>query len=147
MSAFGSFDDEEFQEFAKHVNAVVSGDQLKTEVKKSVKNVGETYKRNAQANTPVKTGDLRRSWQLKGPFFSGLDISIELRNSKNYASFVENGHRQKVGQYVPVIGKRLKASWVPGQHFLQKATDQTSSQMPQLLTPIVWDMMRRLMDD
>lgn len=147
MSAFGSFDDEKFQEFAKHVNAVVSGDQLKTEVKKSVKNVGETYKRNAQANTPVKTGDLRRSWQLKGPFFSGSDITVELRNSKNYASFVENGHRQKVGQYVPVIGKRLKASWVPGQHFLQKATDQTSSQMPQLLTPIVWDMMRRLMDD
>ncbi|MCO6528701.1 MAG: HK97 gp10 family phage protein [Lactobacillus sp.] len=147
MSAFGSFDDEEFQEFAKHVNAVVSGDQLKTEVKKSVKNVGETYKRNAQANTPVKTGDLRRSWQLKGPFFSGSDITVELRNSKNYASFVENGHRQKVGQYVPVIGKRLKVSWVPGQHFLQKATDQTSSQMLQLLTPIVWDMMRRLMDD
>ena len=120
MSAFGSFDDEEFQEFAKHVNAVVSGDQLKTEVKKSVKNVGETYKRNAQENTPVKTGDLRRSWQLKGPFFSGSDITVEFRNSKNYASFVENGHRQKVGQYVPTIGKRLKASWVPDQHFLQK---------------------------
>lgn len=147
MSAFGSFDDEEFQEFAKHVNAVVSGEQLKTEVKKSVKNVGETYKRNAQANTPVKTGDLRRSWQLKGPFFSGSDITVELRNSKNYASFVENGHRQKVGQYVPAIGRRLKASWVSGQHFLQKATDQTSSQMPELLTPVVWDMMRRLMDD
>lgn len=147
MSAFGDFDDAEFERFAQHVNAVVSGDELKNELKKSVKNVGEKYMQNARDKTPVKTGGLHDSWQLKGPFFSGSDISIELRNSKNYASFVENGHRQKVGQYVPAIGKRLKASWVPGQHFLQKATDQTSGQVPELLTPVVWEMLRKLMDD
>lgn len=147
MSAFGDFDDSDFQRFAQHVNAVVSGDELKNEVKKSVKNVGEIYKRNAEINTPVKTGDLRRNWQLKGPYFSNTDILVEVRNNKYYASFVEYGHRQKVGQYVPAIGKRLKASWVPGQHFLQKATEQTSSQVPELLTPVVWDMLRRLMDD
>lgn len=147
MSAFGDFDNSDFQRFAQHVNAVVSGDELKNEVKKSVKNVGEIYKRNAEINTPVKTGDLRRNWQLKGPYFSNTDILVEVRNNKYYASFVEYGHRQKVGQYVPAIGKRLKASWVPGQHFLQKATEQTSSQVPELLTPVVWDMLRRLMDD
>ena len=146
MSGFGDFDNSQFEEFAKHVNAQVTGGQLKNEVKKSVKNVGETYKRNAEARTPVKTGDLRRSWQLKGPFFSGTDISVELRNSKNYASFVENGHRQTPGRYVPAIGKRLKASWVPGQHFLQKATKQTSNQIPQLITPVMDDILRRLMD-
>ena len=146
MSAFGDFDNSQFEEFAKHVNAQVSGGQLKNEVKKSVKNVGETYKRNAEANTPVKTGDLRRSWQLIGPIFSGADITIELRNSKNYASFVENGHRQAPGRYVPAICKRLKVSWVPGQHFLQKATKQTSSQIPQLITPVMDDILRRLME-
>ena len=146
MSAFGDFDNSQFEEFAKHVNAQVSGGQLKNEVKKSVKNVGETYKRNAEARTPVKTGDLRRSWQLKGPFFSGTDITVELRNGKNYASFVENGHRQTPGRYVPTIGKRLKASWVPGQHFLQKATKQTSNQIPQLITPVMDNILRRLME-
>ncbi|RMC55061.1 HK97 gp10 family phage protein [Lactobacillus sp. ESL0261] len=146
MSAFGDFDNSQFEEFAKHVNAEISGGQLKNEVKKSVKNVGETYKRNAEANTPVKTGDLRRSWQLIGPIFSGADITIELRNSKNYASFVENGHRQTPGRYVPAIGKRLKASWVPGQHFLQKATKQTSNQIPQLITPVMDNILRRLME-
>ena len=146
MSGFGDFDNSQFEEFAKHVNAEISGGQLKNEVKKSVKNVGETYKRNAEANTPVKTGDLRRSWQLIGPIFSGADISIELRNSKNYASFVENGHRQTPGRYVPAIGKRLKVSWVPGQHFLQKATKQTSNQIPQLITPVMDNILRRLME-
>ena len=146
MSAFGDLDNSQFEEFAKHVNAEISGGQLKNEVKKSVKNVGETYKRNAEANTPVKTGDLRRSWQLIGPIFSGTDISIELRNGKNYASFVENGHRQTPGRYVPAIGKKLKASWVPGQHFLQKATKQTSNQIPQLITPVMDNILRRLME-
>ena len=146
MTAFGDLDNSQFEEFAKHVNAQVSGGELKNEVKKSVKNVGETYKRNAEANTPVKTGDLRRSWQLIGPIFSGADISIELRNGKNYASFVENGHRQTPGRYVPAIGKRLKVSWVPGQHFLQKATKQTSNQIPQLITPAMDNVLRRLME-
>ena len=146
MSGFGDFDNSQFEEFAKHVNAEISGGQLKNEVKKSVKNVGETYKRNAESRTPVKSGELRRSWQLKGPFFAGSDITVELRNSKNYASFVENGHRQTPGRYVPAIGKKLKASWVPGQHFLQKATDETRGQVPQLLTPVMNDILRRLMD-
>ena len=146
MSAFGDFDNAEFEAFAQRVNSQISGGQLKNEVKNSVRNVGETYKRNAESRTPVQSGDLRRSWQLKGPFFSGTDISVELRNSKNYASFVENGHRQTPGRYVPAIGKRLKASWVPGQHFLQKATDETRGQVPQLLTPVMDDILRRLMD-
>ncbi|WP_294762090.1 HK97 gp10 family phage protein [uncultured Lactobacillus sp.] len=146
MSAFGDFDNSHFEEFAKHVNAEVSGGQLKNEVKNSVKNVGEAYKKNAEARTPVKTGDLRRNWMLKGPFFSGSDITVELQNSKNYASFVENGHRQTPGRYVPTIGKRLKASWVPGQHFLQKATSETEKQIPQLITPVMDDILRRLMD-
>ena len=147
MTAFGDFVDIELPEFENHVHETIDGGVLKQELTKSTKQVGQQYKRNAEELTPVATGDLRRSWQLKGPFFSGSNISIELRNSKNYASFVENGHRQKVGQYVPAIGKKLKASWVPGQHFLQRATDQTSGQVPELLTPVIWDMLRKLMDD
>ena len=146
MSVFGDFDNSQFEEFARHINAEISGGQLKNEVKNSVRNVGETYKRNAESRTPVQSGDLRRSWQLKGPFFAGSDITVELKNSKNYASFVENGHRQTPGRYVPAIGKKLKASWVPGQHFLQKATNETKGQLPQLLTPAMDEILRRLMD-
>ena len=146
MSAFGDFDNAEFEAFAQRVNSQISGGQLKNEVKNSVRNVGETYKRNAESRTPVQSGELRRSWQLKGPFFAGSDITVELKNGKNYASFVENGHRQTPGRYVPAIGKKLKASWVPGQHFLQKATDETRGQVPKLLTPVMDDILRRLMD-
>ncbi|MCT6888920.1 MAG: HK97 gp10 family phage protein [Lactobacillus sp.] len=146
MSAFGSFDNKEFEEFAQHVQTQVSSGQFKKEITKSVKNVGIQFKKEAENRTPVKTGQLRRNWELRGPNISGSDISITLANNTEYASFVENGHRQKVGQYVPAIGKRLKASWVPGQHFLEKSTVAISNQIPQLLTPAVWDAMWRLMN-
>lgn len=41
------FDNSQFEEFAKHVNAQVSGGKLKNEVKKNAKNVLETYKLKA----------------------------------------------------------------------------------------------------
>ena len=43
----------------------------------------------------------------------------------HYAPHVEYGHRQKVGRYVPVLGKRLKASFVQGQYFLRKSVEET----------------------
>lgn len=43
----------------------------------------------------------------------------------HYAPHVEYGHRQKAGRFVPVLGKRLKASFVPGQYFLRSAVDDT----------------------
>ena len=41
------FDNSQFEEFAKHVNAQVSSGKLKNEVKKNAKNVLETYKLKA----------------------------------------------------------------------------------------------------
>ena len=43
----------------------------------------------------------------------------------HYAPHVEYGHRQKIGRYVPQIGKRLKASFVPGQYLLKDAVEET----------------------
>lgn len=40
-----------------------------------------------------------------------------------YAPHVEYGHRQTPGRYVPAIGKRLVASYVPGQHFFRPVVE------------------------
>jgi HK97 gp10 family phage protein len=65
-------------------------------------------------------GQLRRSWISK-PLNSSDYI---LQNNTFYAPYVEYGHRQRVGQFVPYIGKRLKKPWIEGQHFLQNAVDE-----------------------
>ena len=51
-----------------------------------------------------------------------LDV-INVFNNIFYCTYVENGHRQTPGRYVPAIGKRLKKSWVPGKHMLKLSVD------------------------
>lgn len=94
---------------------------------------------NAQKRTPVapsavykdkqgnvlgqhKGGGLRRSLRATMPTASGQGV---VGYTIHYAPHVEYGHRQKVGQFVPVLGKRLKASFVPGQYFLKSAVEDT----------------------
>ncbi len=52
-----------------------------------------------------------------------------------HAPHVEYGHRQTPGRYVPAIGKRLKASFVPGQHFFRPCVERAR------------DMFRRMIRD
>lgn len=48
----------------------------------------------------------------------GRTYRITVINPVHYASYVEFGHRQEPGRYVPAIGKALKQGWVKGQYFL-----------------------------
>ena len=50
-----------------------------------------------------------------------------------YAPFVELGHRQQPGRFVPAIGKRLKASFVKGKPFLRPACENYTSELKQAL--------------
>lgn len=64
---------------------------------------------------------MRRSWQMGNVVNKGNEHSISVHNSASYASFVNDGHRQTPGRYVPVLGKRLVNSWVDGLYMAEKA--------------------------
>lgn len=108
--------------------------------------------------TPVDGGTLRRGWIAKTQseaeaaaaqrptapevveFVNNLRItksrgmvSIEIINPVEYASYVEFGHRQQPGRYVPALGKRLKKAWVPGQLMMNKSIDDLERIAPQVL--------------
>lgn len=80
--------------------------------------------------TGKKGGTLRRGWtggkSAAGATYAknlpvtkvGHTYIIEVINPVEYASYVEFGHRQTPGRYVPAIGKCLKAAWVNGRYFL-----------------------------
>jgi hypothetical protein len=40
-----------------------------------------------------------------------------------YAIYVENGHRQKPGRFVPQLGVRLKQPLIPPKHMMARAED------------------------
>ena len=78
--------------------------------------------------TPVDTGELRRSWTVGTVEKRGDLYYIEVINPLEYAQYVEYGHRQTPGRYVPAIGKKLKKSWVPGKHMLKLSTEELQRQ-------------------
>ena len=83
-------------------------------------------------------GRLRRGWStlLKGKIRVqriGDTYQVELVNNTEYASYVEYGHRQTPGRYVPAIGKRLKAAWVEGQFPMTLSAREVESAAPAIL--------------
>ena len=81
-------------------------------------------------------GTLRRGWTAgkttaAGAYAKSLPIEksgnyyiIRVINPVEYASYVEFGHRQTPGRYVPALGRRLKSGWVKGHHFLKLSEEE-----------------------
>lgn len=97
------------------------------------------------AETGKKGGTLRRGWtgeRKTDPrvYANSLPVSkdgntytIEIINPVYYASYVEFGHRQMAGRYVPAIGKQLKANWVNGKYMLTISEGELEQIAPRLL--------------
>lgn len=82
-------------------------------------------------------GTLRHNWTV---LFNKIKVQkrgnnyvVELINPTEYASYVEYGHRQEPGRYVPTIGKRLKKGWVEGQFMLTISENEIREQAPGIL--------------
>ena len=63
-------------------------------------------------------GTLRDAWTILPVEKQGDQYIVTVVNNTEYASYVEYGHRQTPGRYVPALGKSLKASWVKGRFML-----------------------------
>lgn len=79
-------------------------------------------------------GKLRRGWTIGANVEKKGDVyQIEVINPVLYASYVEYGHRQEPGRYVPALGKQLKRAWVPGQFMLTVSEKQVQRSAPAIL--------------
>lgn len=81
-------------------------------------------------------GELRRAWLWDNTLevsHTGGVYKVEVKNSKEYASYVEYGHRQEPGRYVPAIAKQLKSSWVEGRFMLTKSEEEIRRIAPKFL--------------
>jgi len=95
--------------------------------------------------TPKDTGTLRRGW-TSGKDISeqaaassipvkrfGRSYSITVENNVEYASYVEYGHRQQVGRYVPELGKRLVKPYIDPQYFVKRSQEAFEPHVPRFL--------------
>lgn len=74
----------------------------------------------------------------------GQTYVVWLVNVVDYASYVEYGHRQEPGRYVPVLGKRLKKSWVQGRHMLQISMQEVEAKLPEFLDAKLQDYLNQI---
>ncbi len=93
---------------------------------------GWTSKTEKEAESGVEKNAFEWANSLKVQKNSGV-YTIEVINPVTYASYVEYGHRQEPGRYVPAIGKRLVNSWVDGVFMLTISSEELEAEMPRIL--------------
>lgn len=94
---------------------------------------GWTARTEAEAESGGGTSNVTQYASSLTVDHSGSTHSITITNPVHYASYVENGHRQQPGRYVPAIGKRLKKQWVEGQFMMAKSEAETKAEIPAVL--------------
>ncbi len=72
-------------------------------------------------------------------------IKLEIINPVEYANYVEFGHRQTPGRYIPAIGRRLKKAWVPGKLMMTISEQEIREAAPGILEHKVSEFMREHM--
>jgi len=128
--------------YAKQLENLGRGGEFAAFCRRAVKNLAARHLAVVKRTTPVgkytvesgrTSGTLRKNWSAKSikydfkPGFYGATLI----NPTKYASYVEHGHRQTPGRYVPVIKKRLKRRWVKGRFFVKAAEKETQSRASQ----------------
>lgn len=110
--------------------------------------------------TPVVYGTLRNAWAIMPVGQRGDHYTIALINNLVYASYVEYGHRQTPGRFIPGYwqadrfvydpnaqgGMVLKKSWVEGRFMLTISTQELEQQAPAILGAKLYAFMKRCFD-
>lgn len=91
-------------------------------------------------------GRLRRGWTVGGVIKNGSTYEVEIINPVEYASYVEYGHRQRPGRYVPQIGKTLKRAWVPGRFMLTISERELEVDGPKIIEKRVMEALEEALD-
>lgn len=128
-------------------------------IQSCAKELAARFLRKVIKRTPVgqypegsgKTGGtLRRNWSVDNADMvvekKGNVYQITLTNNTEYASYVEYGHRQQPGRYVPAIGKRLKRAWVEGQFFMTISEKEIQDQADGIIEKKFENFLKEIMN-
>ncbi len=76
---------------------------------------------------------MRRSWNAGTVEREGREYKVKVFNTASYASYVNDGHRQQPGRFVPILGKQLAKGWVDGLNMTEKAEKETERRSKDIL--------------
>ena len=111
-------------------------------IEAGMKHLAQRTEDVAKKNTPVDTGQLRRSWVIR----EASPVRAVIVNYASYAEYVEYGHRQEPGRFVPKLGKRLKHSWVRGQFFAKRSGETIRKNADKIMRPVIIKEVQKIID-
>ena len=76
----------------------------------------------------------------------GDNYQIEIINPTEYTSYVEYGHRQTPGRYIPALGVSAKKAWVPGKFMLTISEKEINDLAPKLIEKKLEAKLREVFD-
>lgn len=146
---WGKCEFSQLTKLAENVNALKEG--VANEFTKDIANeIAMRLLRRIKEKTPVGQytdgrtgGTLRNGWDIGQITQNGNSYTIEIINPVEYASYVEYGHRQTPGKFVPAIGKKLKKSWVKGRFMMTLSFKEIDQLTPQIVSAKVWEELKR----
>lgn len=114
----------------------------------------------AKKRTPVVYGTLRDAWAIMPIGYRRDHYTVVVLNNLKYASYVEYGHRQQPGRFIPGHwegerfvydpeaegGMVLKDSWVKGRFMLTISTQELEHQAPAILEKKLYHFLRGCFD-
>lgn len=110
--------------------------------------------------TPVVYGTLRQAWAILPVERQGDQYNVVVINNLEYVSYVEYGHRQKPGRFIPGYwkgdrfiydrdaegGMVLKKNWVKGRFMLTISTQELQQQAPKILEQKLYRFLKGCFD-
>lgn len=92
-------------------------------------------------------GTLRKGWTIGNVVKNGTKYSVEVINPIEYVSYVEYGHIQSPGRFVPAIGKKLKKAWVPGRFMLTISENEIKNDLENILSKRLERAMKKVFEN
>ena len=123
-----------------------------------LKDLGELTKESIREGMKLTAQDLIRNLQIRSPVDYGLlkqwavteqsDTEITIQSPARYAGWVNYGHPQQPGRFIPgswngnhfrykpnaKTGMVLKKSYVPGKHFVEASLKATQPRIKEFFT-------------
>ena len=141
MAKWGKCDFKQLERLNKNMEKLMGAD-LDRFCRQAAQELAGRLLNKVVKRTPVVYGTLRDAWAVMPVGHRGTHYTVVVLNNLQYASYVEYGHRQTPGRYVPALGKTLTASWVKGRFMLTISEQEVKTLAPSILNDMLYDALK-----
>lgn len=159
MARWGKTDFKELKALNDRLDKLAKADLDKFYTKVAKELAGRLLNK-VKKRTPVVYGTLRDAWAVMPVGRRGNHYAVVVINNLQYASYVEYGHRQRPGRFIPGYwagerfvydpdaegGMVLKDSWVKGRFMLTISTQELEQQAPAILERKLYQFLKGCLD-